>query len=154
MKRTPSAQLLTTTFYAFYDLHRPAYHAYAAARLPEEEAQISVTQLFDLVAGNWTTIVTTPRPSAWAWAKHTTTVARRSGRTPTPAEDAALLHDELRLSIDRIATITGTEPATVTALLAAARRGRLRRPATARPARPLLRKQTGLSSHRLPCTRT
>ncbi|MGV9342841.1 hypothetical protein [Streptomyces sp. NPDC003688] len=124
MKPTPSVQLLTTAFYAFYDLHRPAYHAYAAARLPKEEALISVTQLFGLVAGNWATIVTKDRPSAWVWKEHTRTVARRSGRAATPVDDAALLHDSLMLSIDQIATVTGTEPATVTALLATARRGR------------------------------
>ncbi|MBZ6093390.1 hypothetical protein KVH02_34565 [Streptomyces olivaceus] len=118
----PAPSVLTTAFYAFYDLHRPAYHAYAAALLPQEEAQLSVTQLFDLIASNWTWIMTEQRPSAWAWNEHTRAVARRAGRTPAPAEDAALLHDELGLSIDRIATITGTDPARVTALLAAARR--------------------------------
>lgn len=120
-----SAPLLTTAFYAFYDLHRPAYHAYASARLPEEEAQLSVSQLFDLVANNWSLIMTDPHPSAWAWEKHTRTVAQRSGRTFTPSEDAVLLHDGLRMSIDRIATITGTEPATITALLATAHRAPL-----------------------------
>ncbi|AIS02508.1 hypothetical protein [Streptomyces glaucescens] len=129
MKPTaPTASVLTTAFYAFYDLHRPAYHAYAAARLPREEAQLSVTQLFDLIASNWTWLMTEQRPSAWAWEKHTRAVARRTGRTPTPAEDTALLHDHLRLSIDRIATITGTDPAQVTTLLAAAHR--TRQPAT------------------------
>ncbi|GGZ22568.1 hypothetical protein GCM10010300_77720 [Streptomyces olivaceoviridis] len=70
-------------------------------------------------------------PTAWAWEKHTRAVAHRAGRTPTPAEDTALLHDDLRLSIDRIATITGTDPARVTALLAAARRPQ--HPPTGRP---------------------
>ncbi|MFB7852682.1 hypothetical protein ACFC34_37495 [Streptomyces sp. NPDC056053] len=121
MKTSPLT-VLTHAFYAFYDLHRPAYHAYAAARLSPEEAQIAVTHLFDLVAGNWTAIVAERRPSAWAWNTHTRTVARRTGRTFTAAEDASLLHDQLRLSIGQIATVTGTEPATVTALLATARR--------------------------------
>ncbi|MET7296235.1 hypothetical protein ABZS79_29655 [Streptomyces griseoloalbus] len=66
--------------------------------------------------------MTRQRPSVWAWEKHIRAVARRAGRTPTPAEDTVLLHDGLRLSIDRIATITGTDPARVTTLLAAARR--------------------------------
>ncbi|MFF3505355.1 hypothetical protein [Streptomyces sp. NPDC003247] len=123
MKSTaPTASVLTTAFYAFYDLHREAYHAYAAARLPQEEAQLSVTQLFDLIANNWTWLMTEQRPSAWAWEEHIRAIARRAGRTSTPAEDTALLHDGLRLSIDRIATITGTDPARVTTLLAAARR--------------------------------
>ncbi|MFF8366892.1 hypothetical protein ACF05F_33470 [Rhodococcus erythropolis] len=123
MKSTaPTASVLTTAFYAFYDLHRPGYHAYAAARLPREEAHLSVTQLFDLIASNWTWLMTKQCPSAWAWEKLTRAVARRAGLTPTPAEDTALLHDDLRLSIDRIATITGTDPARVTTLLAAARR--------------------------------
>ncbi|MFE3074233.1 hypothetical protein [Streptomyces sp. NPDC059247] len=126
MKTAPSLPLLTTAFYAFYDLHRPVYHAYAAALLTSEEASLAVTQLFDLVAGNWTTVMTDPSPSAWAWSRHVRTVTRRAGRTTTPAEDAALLHYALHLSIDKIATVTGTEPASVTALLGVCRRNRLR----------------------------
>ncbi|MFF8911087.1 hypothetical protein [Streptomyces olivaceoviridis] len=61
-------------------------------------------------------------PSAWAWEKHTRAVAHCAGRTPTPVEDTALLHDDLRLGIDCIAAITGTDPARGTGLLAAARR--------------------------------
>ncbi|MEV5194717.1 hypothetical protein AB0K86_19670 [Streptomyces clavifer] len=116
--------VLTNAFYAFYDLHRPAYHAYAAAYLTPEEAQIAVAQLFDLVAGTWTTVVAERHPSAWAWQQLTRVVAHRSGRTLTAVEDASLLHDELLLSITQIATVTGTEPATVTTLLATARRKR------------------------------
>ncbi|MFF3959070.1 hypothetical protein ACFYY1_38585 [Streptomyces sp. NPDC001890] len=120
MKPAPLT-VLTNAFYAFYALHRPAYHAYAAAHLPPEEAQIAVTHLFNLVADNWTTFVSERCPSAWAWQRHTRAVARRNGRTFAAVEDAHLLHDQLLLSIDQIATVTGTEPATVTALLAAAR---------------------------------
>ncbi|MFI9494714.1 hypothetical protein ACIG8K_24545 [Streptomyces halstedii] len=116
--------VLTISFYAFYDLHRPAYHSYASALLAPEEARIAVSHLFDLVAGNWTTVVSERCPSAWAWRQHTRVVARRSGRTLTAAEDASLFHDKLRLSVDQIATVTGAEPATVTTLLAAARRTR------------------------------
>ncbi|WP_371794126.1 hypothetical protein [Streptomyces sp. NBC_01718] len=121
MKPAPPA-VLTNAFYAFYDLHRPAYHAYATARLTPEEAQIAVSHLFDLVASNWTKVVSERHPSAWAWEQHTRAVARRSGRALTDIEDATLLHDKLLLSIDQIATVTGTEPATVSTLLAAARR--------------------------------
>ncbi|MES9558820.1 MULTISPECIES: hypothetical protein [unclassified Streptomyces] len=131
MTRRPTITVLTTAFYAFYDLHRPAYHAYAAARLPLEEAQIAVSHLFDLVAGNWTTVVSQRFPSAWAWERHTRAVARRNGRIYTATEDISLLHDQLLLSIDQIATVTGTEPATVTALLAAAHRSA--RAGTTRP---------------------
>ncbi|MFE6985780.1 hypothetical protein [Streptomyces griseus] len=116
------AAVFTTAFYAFYDLHRPAYYAFAAARLPAEEAQIAVSCLFSLVADHWTTVVTERHPSAWAWEKHTRVIARRSGRTTTVIEDVSLLHHQLLLSIDQIATTTGTEPATVAALLAAADR--------------------------------
>ncbi|MEE1931262.1 hypothetical protein V1J52_24315 [Streptomyces sp. TRM 70351] len=110
--------LLATAFYAFHDLHRPAYHAYAAALLAPEEAATAVAELFDLVADQWTTVVTGISPSAWAWTRHVHAVAHRTGHPTTPAEDAVLLHHTLHLSIDKIATITGTEPATVTALLA------------------------------------
>ncbi|MEU2730627.1 hypothetical protein ABZ650_23220 [Streptomyces griseoviridis] len=139
MKPTSSVLLLTTAFYAFYDLHRPAYHAYAVARLPPEEAMLSVSQLFDLVASNWIVITTKPKPSAWAWEEHTRAVARRSGRALTPAENTALLHDELRLSVERIATVTGAEPATVTALLAASRRSKKCRPSATRSENPAYR---------------
>ncbi|MEU9095653.1 hypothetical protein ACIOEW_40125 [Streptomyces sp. NPDC087901] len=65
MKPAPPTVLINA-FYAFYDLHRPAY---AAARLAPEEAQIAVAHLFDLVASNWTTVVSEPdpRPSAHSW---------------------------------------------------------------------------------------
>ncbi|WP_051853446.1 hypothetical protein [Streptomyces aureocirculatus] len=122
MKPGTEPSILTTAFYAFYDLHRPAYHAYAAAHLPPQEALITVTHVFELIASTWTSVVTTPRPSAWAWDKHTQAIARRTGRTTTPAQDTVLLHDTLRLSIDQIATITGTDDASVAALLAAGRR--------------------------------
>nr|BAK19882.1 hypothetical protein [Streptomyces rochei] len=118
----PTVAMLTNAFYAFYDLHRPAYHAYATARLPREEAELSVTHLFNLIASHWTWVITRECPSAWAWEEHTRTVGRRAGHTPTQAEDTALLHDDLHLSIDRIATITGTAPGRVTALLAEAHR--------------------------------
>ncbi|MYS33724.1 hypothetical protein K388_07251 [Streptomyces sp. KhCrAH-43] len=118
----PAPAVLTNSFYAFYDLHRPAYRDYARARLTPEEAQVAVSHLFDLVASHWSTIVCEPDPAAWAWERHTRTIARRSGRALTPAEEALLLHEKLRLSIDRIATVTGNEPAAVTTLLAAARR--------------------------------
>ncbi|WLQ53652.1 hypothetical protein P8A21_39545 (plasmid) [Streptomyces poriferorum] len=121
MKPAPPTVLINA-FYAFYDLHRPAYRAYAAACLAPEEAQIAVSHLFDLVASNWTTVVCEPDPAAWAWQRHTHAIARRSGRTLTAAQEALLLHEELRLSIDKIATVTGTEPAAVSTLLAAARR--------------------------------
>ncbi|MFD8692707.1 hypothetical protein [Streptomyces sp. NPDC059651] len=114
--------VLTNSFYAFYDLHRPAYRDYAEAQLAPEEAQIAVSHLFDLVASLWSTIVREPDPAAWAWERHTQTVARRSGRALTPSEETLLLHEKLRLSVDRIATVTGTEPAAVSTRLAAARR--------------------------------
>ncbi|MGC5400765.1 hypothetical protein ACPXCP_34110 [Streptomyces sp. DT20] len=120
--RPVPATVLTNAFYAFYDLHRPVYHAYAQAHLPPEEAQVAVSHLFNLVADNWTTVVAERRPSQWAWKRHTDTVARRSGHTLTATEDASLLYDRLLLTVDQIATVTGTEPAAVTALLAAARR--------------------------------
>jgi len=124
MTTTVSPAVLTTAFYAFCDTHRPVYLAYAAARLEPEDAHLAVACLFDLIASNWSEIVKTPHPAAWAWRQHTHTVARRSGRPTTAADDAALLHERLGLSVDQIATVTGTEPAAVTALLAAARRRR------------------------------
>lgn len=116
------AAVFTNAFYAFYDLHRPAYYAFAAARLPSEEARIAVSHLFSLVAENWATVVTERRPSAWAWEQHTQVIARRSGHTTTATDDVCLLHYQLRLTIGQIAVTTGAETATVTALLAASDR--------------------------------
>lgn len=121
------AAVFTNAFYAFYDLHRPAYYAFAQARLPAEEARVAVAHLFSLVADNWTSVVNERRPSAWAWERHTQVIARRSGRTTTPVQDISLLHDHLLLSIGQIAALTGTEPATVAVLLAAADRETTRR---------------------------
>ncbi len=136
MKPTVSPTVLTNAFYAFYDLHRPIYHAYATSRLMPEEAQVAVAHLFGLLASNWSDIVKKPCPAAWAWQRHAHSVAQRTGRPHTAADDAVLLHEQLRLSIDQIATVTGTEPATVTALLAAAHRDRCpaREPLRGRPA--------------------
>ncbi|MCX5401989.1 hypothetical protein [Streptomyces sp. NBC_00102] len=123
--KPPSLAVLTN---AFYDLHRPAYHAYAAAHLTPEEAQVAVSQLFDLVASTWTTVVAEQHPSAWAWQRLTRAVARRSGHPSNPAEDAYVLRTTLLLSIDQIATLTGTEPATVVSRLAAVGRARAAAP--------------------------
>ncbi|WP_435192308.1 hypothetical protein [Streptomyces sp. bgisy126] len=122
MKRTAPA-LLATTFNAFCELHRPIYLAHAHARLPREEARIVIALLFELVADNWITVVADPRPAARVWDMHTQVLANRSLPT-TPAEDVLLLHDTLHLSIDRIATVTGRDAATIATLLAAARRAR------------------------------
>ncbi|MFI2740951.1 hypothetical protein [Streptomyces sp. NPDC018711] len=139
MKTAAAPALLTTAFYAFYDLHRPAYHAYARAHLTPEEATVTVTHIFSLVADQWTTVVNDPSPSAWAWARHVRAVSRRAGHSTTPAEDADLLHHTLHLSIDKIATVTGTEPATVTALLGVRHRLATARPTYGPPARPGIR---------------
>ncbi|MET8747564.1 hypothetical protein [Streptomyces sp. NPDC004728] len=118
----PSLAVLTNAYYAFYDLHRPAYRSYAAAHLPSEEARIATSKVFETVASTWTSVVAERRPSAWAWQRFTQTVAHRSGRTSTAIEDTHLLHHKPLLSIDQIATVTGAEPATVCSRLAAARR--------------------------------
>lgn len=126
MERRPGvctkAAVFTNAFYAFYDLHRPVYYAFAAARLPSEEARVAVSHLFSLVADNWATVVTERRPSAWAWEQHTQVIARRSGHPTTAIDDIRLLHHQLRLTIAQIAALTGSETATVTALLAASDR--------------------------------
>ncbi|WP_179889188.1 hypothetical protein [Streptomyces sp. f51] len=83
---------------------------------------MAVAHLFSLVADNWTSVVNERCPSAWAWERYTQVSARRSGRTPTPAQDISLLHDHLLFSIREIATLTGTDAATVAALPAAADR--------------------------------
>ncbi|MBZ2410774.1 hypothetical protein HX747_30590 [Streptomyces sp. L06] len=120
--RFKSVKVLTNGFYAFYDLHRPVYHAYATAHLPPEEAQIAVGMTFAVVVENWTSVVTERHPARWAWSHHTRTVARRCGHTPTAIEVTRLLHDDLHMTIDQIATVTGTDRAAVLAHLVAADR--------------------------------
>lgn len=114
--------MLTTSFYAFYDLHRPAYLAYAGALLPAYEAPVAVEHTLTLVAHHWLTVVTMPSPSAWAWNVHTATIAHRTHVRRTQTEDTVLLHEDLGLSIDRIATVTGTSTATAVTQLQHARR--------------------------------
>ncbi|MFF8702969.1 hypothetical protein ACF067_28335 [Streptomyces albidoflavus] len=120
--RTKSVKVLANGYYAFYDLHRPTYHAYATAHLSPEEAQIAVANVFALVAENWTSIVTEQHPARWGWTRHTRTVARRSGHIPTRVQDACLLHERLHLAVKQISTTTGQDPANDTTLLAAGER--------------------------------
>ncbi|MEV5582710.1 hypothetical protein AB0L39_29635 [Streptomyces parvus] len=119
MERRPGVCTKAAVFTnAFYDLHRPAYYAFTAARLPSEEARVAVSRLFSLVADNWTSVVNERCPSAWAWERHTQVIARRGGRTTTPVQDISLLHGQLRFSVGETAALTGTDAA----LLAAADR--------------------------------
>ncbi|TXS35200.1 hypothetical protein [Streptomyces sp. t39] len=122
----PSCTLLANAFDAFYDFHRPLYLAHAHASLPPDEARIVVSLLFDLVASAWSTIVADRRPAARVWDLHTQALARRT-RPTTPIEETVLLHEQLHLSIDHISTVTGRDPATITAHLAAGRRTQCRR---------------------------
>ncbi|MFG3370358.1 hypothetical protein ACGF0K_36080 [Streptomyces sp. NPDC048156] len=114
--------MLSAAFRAFCDLHRAGYFAYAAARLSRDEAKVAVAHTFALIAGDWPTAVNRPNPAAYAWHLHTRYVTSCTGKTTSREQDAALMHDRLNLTVDRIATLTGTEPAAVTAMLAAAHR--------------------------------
>ncbi|MEU1129554.1 hypothetical protein ABZ383_06755 [Streptomyces sp. NPDC005900] len=122
MRRPVKPAMLSTAFRAFYEQHRPGYFAYAAARLPDGEAHVAVAHTFALIAADWPTAVTRPSPAAYAWNLHTHYVTSRTGTSTSREQDTALMHDHLHLTIDRIATLTGTEPATVAARLATARR--------------------------------
>ncbi|MEU7647294.1 hypothetical protein [Streptomyces huasconensis] len=122
MRRPAKPHMLSAAFRAFYEQHRAGYFAYAAARLPDEEARIAVAHTFALIAANWPTAVTRPNPAAYAWNLHTHYVTARTGTSTSHEQDTALMYERLHLTIDRIATLTGTEPAAVTARLATARR--------------------------------
>ncbi|MFJ3848350.1 hypothetical protein ACIPV3_30230 [Streptomyces albidoflavus] len=117
--------LLTTTFYAFLDLNRPAYQAYASALLPETEATIAVEHSLGLIARDWTAIMEWRNPAARGWEVLTTTIAYRTGRPRATVEDVDLLHG-LGVSVARISAVTGLVGEVVTAHLRAARRERLR----------------------------
>lgn len=122
MRRSAKSTILSAAFRAFYEQHRTGYFAYAAARLSDEEARVAVAHTFALIAADWPTAVTRPNPAAYAWSLHTHYVTARTGTSTSREQDTALMYDCLHLTIDRIATLTGTEPATVTARLATARR--------------------------------
>ncbi|MGX9923566.1 hypothetical protein ACWIG4_27375 [Streptomyces sp. NPDC002248] len=114
--------LLTTTFYAFHDLQRPVYYAYARALLPPEEATVAVEHTLGLLAGTWSTVVSKPSPAAEAWSHLSTIVAHRTRHTRTTAEDITLLY-ALGMPPATIATATGlTPPAVVAQLLATSSR--------------------------------
>ncbi|SCF67635.1 hypothetical protein [Streptomyces sp. Ncost-T10-10d] len=117
-----SVVVLSAAFRAFYDLRHASYLAYTAARLPADEVPVAVSHTFGLVAANWTTAVARPSPAAYAWNLHTSYVVGRTGTRTNQKGDVALMHDDLHLPVDRIATLTGKETATVTALLSAAHR--------------------------------
>lgn len=119
----PAVKMLSDAFQAFCELHRPGYLAYAEARLPAEEAQLAVAHIFALIAADWPRAVTKPNPAAYAWDLHTRFVTARTGGTRRdPRQDTLLLYERLHLTVERIAALTGSEPAAVTATLAAAQR--------------------------------
>jgi hypothetical protein len=115
-----SVTMLSTAFRAFYDLHKPGYLAYAAARLPRDEAVLAVAHTFGLIAADWSSAVARRNPAAYAWQLHTRYVSAVTGAPCTRADEARLLHDGLHLTVNRIATLTGNDPAAVTVLLASA----------------------------------
>ncbi|WP_338704000.1 hypothetical protein V2W30_39555 (plasmid) [Streptomyces sp. Q6] len=118
----PAVKMLSDAFLAFYELQQPGYLAYAAAHLPADEARIAVAHTFALIAADWPRAVTEPNPAAYAWDLHTHFVTVRTGTSSNPQQDTLLLHERLHLTVARIADLTGSEPAVVTATLAAAHR--------------------------------
>ncbi|MFD8778488.1 hypothetical protein [Streptomyces sp. NPDC059916] len=120
--RRPAVRMLSDAFQAFYEFHQPGYLAYAAAHLSDDEARIAVTHTFSLIAADWPQTVTQPNPAAYAWDLHTHFVTARTGTHNDPQQDTLLLYECLHLTIERIAALTGSEPAAVAALLAAAQR--------------------------------
>ncbi|MFF3750582.1 hypothetical protein ACFYYH_09000 [Streptomyces sp. NPDC002018] len=126
MRRPHRLATLSTAFSAFCDLHRPGYLAYAEARLPTAEAEIAVTHVLGLIATEWAATMRRPSPAAYAWERLTAFVAMRAGEHPSRTEDAGFMYDNLDFTIDKIATLTGTDPGKVTAMIAA------RHPTTAR----------------------
>ncbi|WPO76224.1 hypothetical protein [Streptomyces sp. KN37] len=92
-----------------------------------QEARVAVAHTFALIAADWPAAVARPNPAAYAWNLHTHYVTART--STSQEQDTAPMYDRLHLTIDRIATLTGTEPAAVTARLATARRRARRRAA-------------------------
>lgn len=117
--RTEPASL-AMAFSGFYDLQRPGYLAYAAARLSSGEAEVAVACAFGLVAADWPTAMTRASPAAYAWSLHTAYLATRTGSCPSREEDAVLLYESLGFSVAEIATLTGADSAAVSAMLSAA----------------------------------
>ncbi|MFD7904088.1 hypothetical protein ACFV4G_17790 [Kitasatospora sp. NPDC059747] len=124
IRRTPAAVTVPAPalgLWALHDLHRRHYLAYAALLLSPAEAQLAVQGAFEDLAGRWLEALATASPAACAWQAVRDRVCTLAGpRTlgpvahlTAPQQDVLLLHLALDLPADRIAALTGTEPAAV-----------------------------------------
>ncbi|MFI6155046.1 sigma factor-like helix-turn-helix DNA-binding protein [Kitasatospora sp. NPDC051170] len=110
---------------ALHDLHLPHYLAYAALLLPCADAPPAVEDAFGDLARHWPQALATASPAACAWQAVRHRVRTRAGprtlRTlahlNARQQDVLLLHLVLDLPCERIADLTGTEPAAVHAHL-------------------------------------
>ncbi|HEY9327079.1 MAG TPA: hypothetical protein VIS09_02370 [Streptomyces sp.] len=116
---------LPPAFCAFYSLLRTGYQAYATLHVDPTTAENLVADTFGHLATYWPTVVARPNPTAHAWQLLTARIDILTGRRTRPTglqDDSVLFHDVLHYPADTIALLTGHEPATITALLAAAQR--------------------------------
>jgi hypothetical protein len=112
-----------TAYTAFRDRHYEPYLQYAALRIGRRRAaETVVTAALTELAVSWTMILgSAGGPAAGAWrilhdhvdrALERGSAASESGHgTQTLHDDACLLHEQMRLSRDRIAEVLGIRPA-------------------------------------------
>ncbi|MFC9753680.1 hypothetical protein [Streptomyces sp. NPDC056921] len=120
---------LPPAFCAFYSLLQAGYQAYAALHVDPTTAENLVADTFGHLATHWPTVVARPNPTSHAWQLLTARLTILTNQRPRPTaeslqDDSVLFHHVLHYPATTIASLTGQEPATITALLAAAQRRR------------------------------
>lgn len=112
---------LPAEFRAFHDLHQHAYLAYATAHTPTGANHL-VRDTFGHLAVHWSTLLTSPNPTATAWDHVAAHIARHTSRLPLHTTSPlhyqlTVLHHLAGLSITATADTTGREHGTARCLL-------------------------------------
>ncbi|MFD3486530.1 hypothetical protein [Streptomyces sp. NPDC058665] len=114
---------LPAEFRAFHALHERAYRAYAAAHTPAGGDDL-VRGAFGRLAVHWSTLLSSPNPTATAWDHVAEHIARRTSRLPLRTASPlhyhlTVLHHLADLSVTTAADTTGRDHATARCLLRA-----------------------------------
>ncbi|EST18202.1 hypothetical protein [Streptomyces niveus] len=112
---------LPADFRAFHAIHRRAYLAYADAHTPTGGDDL-VRGAFGHLAVHWSTLLTSPNPTATAWDHAAAHIARRTPRLPLRTASPlhyqlTVLHQLANLSVTTAADTTGCDHATARCLL-------------------------------------
>ncbi|RPK32199.1 hypothetical protein EES39_39365 [Streptomyces sp. ADI92-24] len=114
---------LPAEFCAFHAIHQRAYLAYADAHTPTGGDDL-VRGAFGYLAVHWSTLLSSPNPTATAWDHVAAHVARRTPRLPLRTASSlhyqlTVLHHLANLSVTTAASTTGCDHATARCLLRA-----------------------------------